>query len=171
MAIPLAPPAVHAIDGVMYRFASPIGEHRAGWTVGALLAALLLSGGTGLGLLLVVFGLALAGWTTDRSVDLVVGLHRLEVRTTRLGLFPQTIAVAWHDLAEASLLGREIVVHRRDHAPALRVPAWAPIPQLAWVVGEMNAQIRRASTPQLADQAAFDLARLDQLVVASGRRP
>lgn len=172
MGIPLAPPSVHAIDGVVYTFASPIAAHRTAWVVGAVLVALFFSGGSAVGLLFVLAALALAGWTTDRTVELVVGLHRLEVRTVRLGLFASSTSASWHELGEAALDGQHIVLRARERLPRpdLVVSAWAPIGQLAWVVGVVNAQIRRAGAPQLAEQAAFDLARLDQLLVASNQR-
>lgn len=170
MGIPLAPPSVHAIDGVVYTFASPIATHRTAWAVGALLVALLFSGGSAVGLLFVLAGLALAGWTTDRTVELVVGLHRLEVRTLRLGVFASSTSFGWHELREVSLDGLHILVRARDVRPDVRISAWAPLAQLAWVVGVVNDQIRRARTPQLPEQAAFDMARLGQLVVAANHR-
>jgi hypothetical protein len=168
MGIPLAPPTVHAIDGVVYTFESPLRARRAAWIGGALLVAVLFSGGTIEGLVAVALALLLAAWSIDRTVDLVLGLHRLEVRTTRLGVFERTVAVAWHDLREAELDGQHIVVRRRDRS-RIRIAAWGPVVQLAWVVGAINEQIRRATTPRLPQDVQFDLARLDQLVTASSR--
>jgi hypothetical protein len=170
MGVPLAPPSVHAIDGVIYTFRSPIESHRPGWAAAAGLLVLLFSGGSLFGLAFMGMILAAVGWAVDRTVQLVVGLHRLEIRTTRLGLFAHTIALPWHDLREAVLDGQEILVQRRDHRAEIRVSAWAPVAQLAWVVGAVNAQIRRVATPQLPEQTAFDLARLDELVVTSQQR-
>jgi hypothetical protein len=169
MGIPLAPPTAHAIDGVVYTFESPIRTHRFGWLVGGLVVAALFSGGTVVGLLAVALALLLAAFSVDRTVDLAVRLHRLEVRTTRLGLFARTVALPWHDLREAELEGQHIVVRRRDRT-RIRIAAWGPVVQLAWVVGAINAQIRRATVPQLTQDVEYDLARLDQLVTASTTR-
>lgn len=168
MGIPLAPPTVHAIDGVVYTFESPVRTRRLAWLCAATLVTLLFSGGTAIGFLAVATALFLAAWSIDRTVDLVLGLHRLEVRTTRLGVFPRTIAVPWHDLREAELEGQHIVVRKRDRS-RIRIAAWGPVVQLAWVVGAINEQIRRATTPRLPQDVQFDLARLDQLVTASTR--
>jgi hypothetical protein len=168
MGIPLAPPTVHAIDGVVYSFESPLRARRPAWLLGALGVAALFSGGTLGGLIAVSWAVALAAWSVDRSVDLAVRLHRLEVTTTRLGMFARTLTFPWHDLREAELDGQHIVVRRRDRS-RVRIAVWGPVAQLAWVVGAINAQIRRATTPQLPQDAEFDLARLDQLVNHSTR--
>ncbi|MEQ1571431.1 MAG: hypothetical protein ABMA64_37740 [Myxococcota bacterium] len=163
MGIPLAPPTVHAIDGVIYSFDSPTKAHRTAWMLGACAAAVLFSGGTAIGLGVVGAAITLAAWSVDRSVDLAVRLHQLEIRTTRLGAFGQTRTFPWHELVKAELDGRRIVITRREHRP-IKVAVWGPVAQLAWVVGAINAQIQRKTAAQLPMDPAYDLARIEQLL-------
>lgn len=140
----LAPKTVRTMDAVTYFLAS---SSDAGWLAWVLLLSAL--GGVFVALrvpaaILAFYALfaAVQIARTELRTELTIGLHRVRVRERCFGIPIRSRYLGWDELASAELVQARVVLVRRD---GQRVPlsARGPLGQLAWIVGEMNAQIQR----------------------------
>lgn len=168
----LVPKTVRTMDAVTYFLTS---SSDAGWLAWVLLLSAM--GGVFVALrvpsaILVFYALfaAIQIARTELRTELTVGLHRVRLRERCFGIPIRTRHIGWDELLAAELVQSRVVLIRRD-GRRLYLAARGPLGQLAWIVGELNGQIRRTRLLGFkADRLGMERLKLEGLLGTVARR-